>query len=146
MKIILIIDNPLKSQERKLLDSHLTTYEVKKEDWEKWMMDLPDVDVYIVSAGSYWWDLNRDLPDKKIRYASVYYSKGRLKDPTTLRSDFIINRFPTMASEKNDLILRLCHNSLPKPKTTCGLCCGFCLSQITMKDFCKSLFSCCQCL
>jgi len=145
MKIILIIDNPLKSQEKKLLDTHLNSYTISSDDFDKHFHELPEVDCYIIKSTSTWWDWNLPMIKTK-KIPSVYYSKGRLDNPEVLLTDFIITKFPKVAKDKEDLFMRLCHFSLPKPKTTCGLCCGLCLSQITMKNFCKSLFSCCQCL
>ena len=144
MKLIILIDERLKNSEKKLIDTHFNSYTIEKIDYDKHFTDLPDVDCYIVSSSSHWWDWNV-LACKEKKAASVYYSKGRLDEPFKLHTDYVITRFPTQAENKLDLILRLCFNSLPKPKSKCGLCCGFCLSQITMKELCSKLCACFSC-
>lgn len=144
-KIILIIDENLKASEKKLIDSHLNSYTIVQDDFDKHFYELPQVDCYIVKSSSEWWDWNLPyIREKKI--GSVYYSKGRLDNPEVLLTDYVITKFPRIAKDKEDLFLRLAFNSLPKPKTKCGLCLGFCCDKITMKDLCKSLCSCFQCL
>jgi hypothetical protein len=145
MKLILLIDENLKKSEKKLIDSQFNSYEIKKDDYDKHFCDLPKVDCYILSAYSPWYDWNM-LSLKESKVTSVYYSKGRMDDPRKLCTDYLITRFPTQAVSKIDLITRLCYNSLPKPKSNCSLCCGFCLSKITMKTLCSRLCCCVQCL
>jgi len=94
MKLIILIDERLKNQEQKLLDAHMSTFEIKKEDCNKHFTDLPDVDCYIVSSSSHWWDWNV-LACKEKKTASVYYSKGKLDQPFKLHTDYVITRFPT---------------------------------------------------
>ena len=144
-KFILIIDENLKTSEKKLLDSHLNSYIITPVDYDKHFYQLPKVDCYIVKSSSEWWDWNQpNVREKKI--GSVYYSKGRLDNPEVLLTDFVITKFPRVAKDKEDLMIRLAFNSLPKPKTKCGLCCGFLCNKITLKELCSKMFSCFQCL
>jgi hypothetical protein len=145
MKLILLVDEKLKASEKKLIDSQFNSYEIKKEDYQTHFCDLPVVDCYILKSTSHWYDWNC-LVLKESKVTSVYYSKGKLDDPRKLHTDYVITRFPTQAVSKIDLISRLCFNSLPKPKSNCGLFCGFCLSKITMKTLCSKLCCCVQCL
>src|SRR5210317_1298011 len=129
MKIILIIDENLKASEKKLLDSHLNSYIITPVDYDKHFYQLPKVDCYIVKSSSEWWDFNLPyIREKKI--GSVYYSKGRLDSPEVLLTDYVITKFPRVAKDKEDLMIRLAFNSLPKPKSRCGLCVGFCCDSI----------------
>ena len=145
MKIILIIDENLKASEKKLLDSHLNSYIITPVDYDKHFYQLPKVDCYIVKSSSEWWDFNLPyIREKKI--GSVYYSKGRLDSPEVLLTDYVITKFPRIAKDKEDLMIRLAFNSLPKPKSRCSLCVGFCCDRITMKELCSKMFSCLQCL
>jgi len=144
-KFILILDEKLKTSEKKLLDTHLNSYILTPVDYDKHFYELPQVDCYIVKSSSEWWDWNiAAIKEQKI--GSVYYSKGRLDNPECLSTDFIITKFPRVAKNKDDLIIRLAFNSLPKPKTRCSLCCGFLCDKITLKDLCSKMFSCFQCL
>ena len=144
MKLILLIDETLKKSERKLIDDNLNSYEINKDDYDKHFSELPKVDCYILKSTSHWWDWNV-LASKESKVTSVYYSKGRLDEPFKLHTDYVINRFPTKAKNKEDLMSRLCFNSLPKPPSRCGLCCGFCLSKINMKECLSKMFGCFQC-
>ena len=144
-KFILIIDENLKASEKKLLDSHLNSYIITPVDYDKHFHELPKVDCYIVKSVSDWWDWNLPyIREKKI--GSVYYSKGRLDNPEVLLTDYVITNFPRVAKDGEDLMVRLAHNSLPKPPSRCGLCCGFICDKITMKELCSKMFSCFQCL
>ena len=144
MKLIVLIDETLKKSERKLIDDNLNSYEINKDDYDKHFSELPKVDCYIISSRAYWWDWNlMNLKEKKV--VSVYYSKGLLDEPFKLHTDYVITRFPKLAKNKDDLVSRLCFNSLPKPPSRCGLCCGFCLSKINMKECLSKMFGCFQC-
>jgi hypothetical protein len=144
-KFILILDERLKTSEKKLLDTHLNSYILTPIDYDKHFYELPQVDCYIVKSSSEWWDWNiATIKEQKI--GSVYYSKGRLDNPECLLTDFIITKFPKVAKNKEDLMIRLAFNSLPKPKSRCNLCCGFLCDKITLKDLCSKMFSCFQCL
>ena len=142
---ILIIDENLKTSEKKLLDHHLNSYIITPVDYDKHFYELPKVDCYIVKSSSEWWDWNR-MAIREQKVGSVYYSKGRLDQPEVLLTDFIITKFPRVAKNKDDLMVRLAFNSLPKPKTKCGLCLGFCCDKITMKECLSKMFGCFQCL
>jgi hypothetical protein len=144
MKLIVLIDQKLKTQEKKLIDTHFNSYEITPIDYDKHFDELPKVDCYIVSSRAYWWDWNlMSLKEQKV--VSVYYSKGILDEPFKLHTDYVITRFPKLAKNKDDLVSRLCYNSLPKPPSRCGLCCGFCLSKITMKSLISKMCGCFQC-
>lgn len=142
---ILIIDENLKATEKKLIDQHLNSYIITPVDYDKHFYELPKVDCYILKSVSDWWDWNLPyIREKKI--GSVYYSKGRLDNPEVLLTDYVITKFPKIAKDREDLIVRLAFNSLPKPKSKCGLCLGFCCDKITLKELCSKMFSCFQCL
>jgi len=145
--VIMLIDKQLTEEEEKLLNEYCSTYILTQEDKNKWIDDLPKVDVIIVPLYSCtcmsrgrisameWYEFNFI---KLYRYTIIYYrttSNITKKNIPLLGASFIIKSFPTEAKNKADLIDRLSHTAKPYIGNCCSLICSCLFSKISCRDF-----------
>lgn len=136
--LVLVVDESLTLAEKKLITNFDTFYELVEDDNEKYILDLPKVEFYIVNLkiNTLWYARNLEL----LQCPKIYYQKNnRLEKLECFKFDYVIKEFPTEAKDSLDLKKRLSYNSLNPPLTKCTLCYSCLCSNIT----CLSFFSLC---
>jgi hypothetical protein len=134
--LILIVDESLTLAEKKLITSFDTFYELSQDDNDKYILDLPKVEFYIVNLKTNTLFYARNL--ELIQCTKIYYKKNnRLENLELFKFDYVIKEFPTEAKDSKDLKKRLSYNSLNSPLTKCTLCYSCIFSNITCLSFCN---------
>jgi len=150
--MILIIDKELKSSERKLIDSHCSTYELNRDDMGSWLDEIPKVDIYLVNINDLqycersfsmcWLETNHNrIIERKMDL--VYYRQTSCvkKENLPRLKCFVIKTFPITCNSKEDLFERLKHDALPYVRSGWSFCCGCCCSKISMGKCLKGIGS-----
>lgn len=134
--LILVVDEPLTLPEKKLITNFDTFYELVDSDNDKYILDLPKVEFYIVNlrVNTLWYARNLEL----LTCPKIYYKKNnRLENLECFKFDYVITEFPTEAKDSLDLKKRLSYNSLNPPLSSCTLCYSCIFSNITCLSFCN---------
>jgi hypothetical protein len=137
--LVLAVDEPLTLAEKKLITNFDTFYELVVDDNNKYILDLPKVEFYIVNLkiNTLWYARNLEL----LTCPKIYYQKNnRLEKIECFKFDYIIREFPREAKDSLDLKKRLSYNSLSPPLSRFTLCYSCLCSNITCLSFCNLCF------